>query len=100
MSKRPKQPNGDLPDGTEPAKPSVRERVDPYLKYSGMAFQMGFTILLGVLLGKKIDQHLGWDPPYATMILSILATVAALYLALKDFINPPETPRKPNPPKR
>ena len=56
-----------------------------YLKYSGMAVQMGLIILAGAFLGVKLDEHFKTGKIF-TAILSLLAVFAALYLTLKDFM--------------
>ncbi len=66
------------------ASPSVKT----YARYSGMAFQMLFIILLGVFFGKKLDAHFQTEKPYFTMGLSLFAVFAALYISLKDFFKP------------
>lgn len=64
-----------------------RQQASDYLKYSGMAFQMGIIILLGVLAGRELDRVLG-TKPYLTVAMSLLSIVAALYSSLKDFFRP------------
>ena len=57
-----------------------------YMQYAGIGFQMGIIILIGAIVGKKLDERLANDRPYFTIFLAIVATFAAMYLALKDFI--------------
>jgi len=57
-----------------------------YLKYSGLAIQMGLIILLGALLGKKLDAYFGTERPWFTIVFSLLAIFLALYVSLKDLI--------------
>jgi F0F1-type ATP synthase assembly protein I len=57
-----------------------------YLKYSGMAFQMGAIILVGALAGRKLDGYFGLPRPWCTIVLSLLAIFLALYVSLKDLI--------------
>lgn len=57
-----------------------------YMKYMGMAFQMGITIAVGVLLGKYLDRYFQTDRPYFSMLCAIIFTAAAVYLAIKDFL--------------
>lgn len=80
MSKPPKPPKPDPDDksGVDPHK------LRTYAKYSGMAFQMGITILLGVLLGQWLDEQLQTEP-YLTIFLALFSIFAALYIALKDL---------------
>lgn len=54
------------------------------MKYSGMAIQMGVIILIGVYLGKWMDEK--WaTTPYLTVAMALLSIFAALYLSLKDL---------------
>jgi len=64
-----------------------RSQINSYMRYTGMAFQMGATILVGVLIGQYLDGRFETEKPYFTMVLSIIFTAAAIYLAIKDFLN-------------
>ncbi len=55
-------------------------------KYSGLAFQIGFIILIGTWIGKKLDAYFDTDQPVFTLIGSLSSVFAALYVSLKDFI--------------
>ena len=68
---------------TDKKKESVK-----YMKYKGMAAQMGGTIILGVLLGQWLDSYFGTEKAIYTGICALLFTVAAMYFVLKDFIKP------------
>jgi membrane protein DedA with SNARE-associated domain len=57
-------------------------------KYSGLAIQMGIIIVLGVLLGQKLDAWLEMEKPIFSLICSLLSVFAAIYYSLKDFITP------------
>lgn len=57
-------------------------------KYGNIAVQMGLIIGLSVWGGKKLDLHFQNHTPVYTIVLSLLGIGVALYLALKDFINP------------
>lgn len=74
----------------------LRQASNYYLKYSGMAFQMGGIILLGVWLGKKLDQWLATEP-YLMVVMALLSIFAALYVTLKDLVNPKPTQKKNKP---
>ncbi len=56
-----------------------------YLKYSGMAFQMGAIILIGTLLGQKLDVYFGTPKAYLTILFALLSIAAAFYVTLKDL---------------
>jgi F0F1-type ATP synthase assembly protein I len=55
-----------------------------YAKFSGMAFQMGLTIALGVWGGMKLDALWGTDP-WLTVGLSLLSVFAAMYFILRGL---------------
>ena len=60
---------------------------DSMAKYSGMAFQMGITIALGVWGGIKLDEKFPITKfPVFTVTLSFLSVFAALYLVIKDLL--------------
>lgn len=63
-----------------------RPPANSYMKYTGMAFQMGATIAVGVLLGKFLDRHFETARPYFSMLFAVLFTAVAVYLAIKDFL--------------
>lgn len=94
MKKEPKHPITDPEDPSSSSKGKATSNV--YLKYSGMAFQMGIIILIGALLGRKLDAHFHSPKPWFTVALSLLAIFAALYTTLKDLL----APNKKNQPPR
>jgi hypothetical protein len=59
-----------------------------YLKYTGMAFQMGAVITIGVLGGRKLDEVLGLSQPIFTLVLSLVSVAAGIWLGIKDFLKP------------
>lgn len=73
------------PQKQEPKPSTNKEKFDAYLKYSGMAFQMGIIILLGALAGKKLDAYFNTEQPLFTVFLALFAIFAALYISLKDL---------------
>ncbi|MFM8451191.1 MAG: AtpZ/AtpI family protein [Haliscomenobacter sp.] len=84
-----------MPKRAAPDNPGQRGpggRMKDIATYSGMAFQIGFIILLGTLAGKKLDSSLHTVKPVFTLLCSLGSVFAALYLALKDFIGK-KTPR-------
>lgn len=90
MSKPTKQPahNSDGNHNKDESEKQIRPKIDAYMKYSGMAIQMGVIILLGTLAGQWLDGYFGTERPYFTVLLALLAIFAALYLTLKDIIHP------------
>ncbi len=86
MSQVPNRSN--LPK-SDTKKPSASGRAPDYMKYSGMAIQMGAIILLGVWAGMKLDERLGTETPWFTVGMSLFSIFAALYIALKDLFKKP-----------
>ncbi len=57
-----------------------------FARYSGIGFEMLGIIILGVWGGQKLDSKFQNTTPVFTIVLSLLAVFAAMYLVLKDFI--------------
>jgi F0F1-type ATP synthase assembly protein I len=72
------------------------EQMKNYMRYSGIAFQMGGTIFAGAYLGKWLDATYPMDKKWFTMILTILAVVLSLYTTLRliNKINDEEDNKK------
>jgi F0F1-type ATP synthase assembly protein I len=61
------------------------DRLRDYAKYSGMAIQMGIIILVGTLIGQKLDEYFQLQRPYLTVLFALLSIFTALYIVLKDL---------------
>ena len=86
MSKKQKQQaNYNKSENGSSGKGSGREKFDAYLKYSGMAFQMGIIILVGTYAGKMLDEYFQSERPYLTVLMALFSIFAALYISLKDL---------------
>ena len=72
----------------KPSKGTSKMRA--YAQYSSKAMQLGLTIVLGAFIGRKLDQYFELDKPYLTALLSLLATIAGIYLLIRDLINKDE----------
>lgn len=59
-----------------------------FIRYSGLGFEMITIMGLGAFAGIKVDQWLNTKPVF-TLILLVLAVVAAIYHAVKNFIKKP-----------
>ena len=57
-----------------------------YMKYAGLAFQLGATIAVGAIIGVKLDQWLELEKQYMTILFVMIFAFAGLYVALKDLI--------------
>ena len=54
-----------------------------YAKYSGLAFEMLFIIIIGVVGGVKLDERLQTKPVFA-IICSLASIAIAFYVVIKD----------------
>jgi len=63
------------------------KNIRKYARYSGLAFEMLGIIALGVFAGYKIDTSRQKEFPLFTVILSLFAVFAALYVVIKNVIN-------------
>ncbi len=63
-----------------------KKKFDHFIRYSSLAFEMVAIMALGVVAGYKIDGWLDLPFPVFTLVLMILAVVAAIYHAIKNFL--------------
>ncbi len=63
-----------------------KKELNSYVKYSGLAMQMGLIIAAGMFAGVNLDKLTGWKFPLFTLILSLGSVVLAIYMAIKDFL--------------
>ena len=66
-----------------------QKRVSGYLKYSGLAFQMLFILLIGWVIGSLIDRSMEWDDPYGAIALTLLFLIGFFYKLYVDLIKDP-----------
>ena len=93
MSKKQKQQaHNNKDENNAPQEEKARRKFDAYLKYSGMAFQMGIIILVGTYTGKLLDEHFQTERPYLTVLLALFSIFAALYISLKDLFTGNDKP--------
>jgi F0F1-type ATP synthase assembly protein I len=63
-------------------KPSREDSIKPYLKYSGLAFQMIGAMVLAAFAGMKLDSYFQTQNPWFTIVLLVLAVVASMILVI------------------
>ncbi|WP_256001990.1 MULTISPECIES: AtpZ/AtpI family protein [Pedobacter] len=61
------------------------KRVNSYVKYSAMGFQMLVTIGLFVFAGYKIDAYQQNRTPLATALLGVLGVIVSLYQVIRQL---------------
>ena len=79
-----KEQNSDQSDSKRQLDEATR-KTSSYAQYSSIAFQMLGTIGLGVWGGMKIDEWQGNKLPVWTIVLSLTAIGASLYLFIKQL---------------
>lgn len=61
-----------------------KNKLNKWVRFSGMGFQMGFVIFLGVWGGSKLDEKFPNEHKLWTIILSLLSVFIALYLVIRE----------------
>ncbi|MBK9190825.1 MAG: AtpZ/AtpI family protein [Crocinitomicaceae bacterium] len=72
-----------MPD--KPVK-SKKKISNPFLRFSGIAFQMGILIAFGAWGGSELDKAAHNQKPVYAVIFSLLAIAISLYLIIKEAI--------------
>ncbi|AKD58597.1 AtpZ/AtpI family protein [Spirosoma radiotolerans] len=88
MENTPDQPNhnpADKPVREEGSLRKATEKTTSFVQFSGIAFQMLGTIGLGVYAGMKIDAWQNNHRPVWTIVLSLTAIGASLYLFIRQL---------------
>ncbi|MFZ1749973.1 MAG: AtpZ/AtpI family protein [Saprospiraceae bacterium] len=62
---------------TEDQKP--KRKVNSYLKYSGLAFQLAAVVFIGIFAGKWLDKTLNMSKPIFTMSLVLILFSGYMY---------------------
>ncbi len=63
-----------------------KKKVDDFIRYSSLAFEMIMIMGVGVFAGVKIDYWLGLNFPVFTLVLMIFSVVGATYHAIRKFL--------------
>jgi hypothetical protein len=88
MENTPDQPNhnpADKPVRGEDSVKKTTEKTTSFVQFSGIAFQMLGTIGLGVYAGMKLDAWQKNHRPIWTIVLSLTAIGASLYLFIRQL---------------
>ncbi|TPE45400.1 AtpZ/AtpI family protein [Pontibacter mangrovi] len=62
-----------------------QDNIKPYVKYSGMAFQMIGALVLAAFAGQWLDGKLGNDKPWFTIALLLLAVISTMILTITSI---------------
>ncbi|GEO04857.1 hypothetical protein AAE02nite_25210 [Adhaeribacter aerolatus] len=72
---------------TKPSKESSRQdQLKPYLKYSGLGFQMIAVLVLAAWGGMALDDKVGNKNPWWTIGLMLLGVLTSMYMIIKSVI--------------
>ena len=63
-----------------------KKQLPDYARYSGIAFQMAFIILIGIFGGFELDKLINLKFPVFTVLLSIGSVTLAIYIVVKDLL--------------
>ena len=63
-----------------------KKKLDGFIKYSSIAFEMIAIMAIGVFIGYKLDQWLELSFPAFTLGLMILFVAGAIYNAMRKFL--------------
>jgi F0F1-type ATP synthase assembly protein I len=69
-----------LPENQRPQK-----KWGPYLKYSGLAFQLAAVVLAGILIGGWLDKQFMLQKPLFTMLLVMIFFGGFMYKLYKEL---------------
>lgn len=64
----------------KPGKPA-----NDYARYSGIGFQMLFTILASVYAGTRLDKWLAMKFPAFTLVLTLGGVAMSMYIVIREF---------------
>ncbi|MHC9089230.1 AtpZ/AtpI family protein [Tenacibaculum sp. IMCC1] len=68
------------------SKDSKKKPLNKYIRFTGIALQMGLTIYLGSLLGKWLDQKYPNDNQLYVKICTLVAVFGAIYSVIRQVI--------------
>lgn len=67
---------------TSEDKTSKQEQLKPYLKYSGLGFQMIAIIMVAAYAGMWLDEQQSNKNPWFTVAFMLVAVIASIYLVI------------------
>ncbi len=70
-----------MPEKTPSDKPKG-DNIKPYLRYSGLAFQMIGAMVVAAYAGMKLDDHYQTQNPWFTIVFLLVAVVASMVLVI------------------
>ena len=68
----------------DPENEEKKKMVNDYVKYSGIGFQMLGIILVGVFVGRKLDQWIEPPFPVFTLIFTLGSVGLAMFVVIRE----------------
>ena len=69
-------------DEVSPDKTTKQDQLKPYLKYSGLGFQMIVIIIIAAYGGMWLDEHQGNKNPWWTIAFMLVAVISSIYMVI------------------
>jgi F0F1-type ATP synthase assembly protein I len=63
-----------------------KNQLNKFARFSGMAFQMGVTIVIGVIIGQYFDKIFPNDRDIYTLVFTLIFIGASLYTVIRQAI--------------
>ena len=63
-----------------------KKKLDDFIRYSNLAFEMIAIMAIGTAAGWALDHWLEWKFPVFTLVFMILSVVGAIYQAVRKFL--------------
>ncbi len=73
-----------MPNQEKDNNPSRQDQLKPYLKYSGLGFQMIAVLVLAAWGGITLDEKMGNKNPWWTIGLMLLGVIASMFMIIKS----------------
>lgn len=67
-----------------PGNEDKKKALNDYVKYSGIGFQMLGIILIGVFVGRKLDEWIGTKFPLFTLIFTLGSVGLAMFVVIRE----------------
>lgn len=74
------------PDDSSKSSDSEKGKLQSYMKYSGLAFQMLIVLGLAAYGGMRLDAYVGNKNPWFTILFMVLGVVGSIYKIIVSVI--------------
>ncbi len=68
-----------IPDDSQKKSDSDKGKLQSYLKYSGLAFQMLMVLGIAAYAGMRLDAYIGNKNPWFTIVFMLLGVIGSIY---------------------